>query len=81
MLSNEILQARLSVLEGVEYVQVRGDGYHYHLIIVADAFIGQSRVARQQWVYSHLKTDILAGSLHAISMETLTKDEWEKKNG
>ena len=81
MLSNEELEGRLTAVSGVEYVQVKGDGYHYQLTIVADVFLGKSKVARQQWVYSQLKDYITTGSLHALSMKTWTKNEWEKQHG
>ena len=81
MLSNEQLEHRLNAIGGVEYVQVKGDGYHYQLTIVSDVFLGKSKVARQQWVYAQLKDDITAGRLHALSMNTWTMNEWEKQHG
>lgn len=81
MISNEELENRLQNAEDVSFVKVDGDGYHYQLTIVSDAFIGKSPVARQQWVYARLKDLITAGTVHALSMKTWTKDEWEKKHG
>jgi acid stress-induced BolA-like protein IbaG/YrbA len=81
MLSNEQLEHRLRSVDGVEYAQVTGDGYHYQLTIVSDVFTGKSKVARQQWVYAQLKDDITTGSLHALSMKTWTKKEWEQQHG
>jgi len=81
MISNEQLEQQLKAVPGVLHAEMRGDGYHYQLILVSDLFIGQSKVARQQWVYKQLKEYITAGSLHALSMQTWTKDEWEKKHG
>ena len=80
-LSNEQLEHRLLAVDGVEYVQVKGDGYHYDLTIVSDVFLGKSKVARQQWVYAQLKDEITTGNLHALSMKTWTKNEWEKQRG
>lgn len=81
MISNEEIQKKLSVLPEVKHVDVQGDGYHYRLTIVSDAFNGKSKVARQQWVYAQLKDYITTGGLHALSMETWTNDEWEKSRG
>ena len=81
MISNEMLERQLKAIDGVDYVSVDGDGYHYQLIIVSDVFQGKSRVSRQKWVYAKLKDDILSGSLHAINMKTWTKAEWEKQRG
>lgn len=81
MISNEQLEEYLRGQVEVEHVQVTGDGYHYQLTIVSDAFLGKSKVVRQQWVYSLLKDYITTGSLHALTMKTWTKDEWEKQHG
>jgi acid stress-induced BolA-like protein IbaG/YrbA len=81
MISNEVLEKCLLDCPTVDYVKVDGDGYHYQLVIVSDVFVGQSTVKRQQWVYSQLKDYITSGSLHALSMKTWTKEEWEKARG
>lgn len=81
MISNEQLEQHLNGVVGVKFVQVTGDGYHYQLTIVSDEFLDKSKVARQQWVYAHLKNYITAGSLHALSMKTWTTHEWEKQHG
>lgn len=81
MLSNEQLEQHLMAVNGVEYAEVTGDGYHYQLTIVSDIFAGQSKVLRQQWVYKQLKDYITTGNLHALSMQTWTKHEWEKQRG
>ncbi len=47
---------------------------HFRLLIVSDAFEGESRVARQRRVNAILR-DELAGPVHALSMKTLTPAE------
>ncbi|WP_019217299.1 BolA family protein [Legionella tunisiensis] len=81
MVSNEELERRLVETGEVDFVKVEGDGYHYQLTIVSNAFLDKSKVARQQWVYSKLRDYITTGSLHALSMQTWTKEEWEKSHG
>ena len=81
MISNDELKSDLLAGGDIEYVEVEGDGYHYHLTIVSDAFIDKSKVARQQWVYARLHDKITSGRLHAINMKTWTNAEWEKKSG
>ena len=81
MISNKELERHLLDTEEVDFVQVDGDGYHYQLTIVSNAFLDKSKVARQQWVYSKLKDYITTGSLHALSMKTWTKEEWETSHG
>ncbi len=81
MISNEELERDLLATGQIDHVQVEGDGYHYHLTLVSDVFVGKSRVARQQWVYACLNDHITSGRLHAINMKTWTKEEWEKQRG
>ena len=81
MIGNEELKRDLVAMGEIDYVQVEGDGYHYDLTIVSDAFLGKSRVARQQWVYARLNDYITSGRLHAVNMKTWTKIEWEKQCG
>ncbi|CEK11120.1 BolA family protein [Legionella hackeliae] len=81
MINNEVLKQHLAETGEVDFVQVEGDGYHYQLTVVSDAFLGKTKVSRQQWVYAKLKDYITSGSLHAISMKTFTKEEWEKNRG
>jgi BolA family transcriptional regulator, general stress-responsive regulator len=47
---------------------------HFSVTIVAAAFIGLSRVARQRLVYQTLAEE-LATRVHALSLTTLTPDE------
>lgn len=81
MLSNEEIEQRLKKNDEVAHVAVEGDGYHYQLTIVSDAFLGKSKVARQQWVYGQLNDLITTGKLHAVNMKTWTKEEWEQEHG
>lgn len=79
--SNEAIEQHLLENPEVSLAKVEGDGYHYQLLIVSEAFQGKSKVLRQQWVYKQLKDYITSGSLHALSMKTLTKKEWEETHG
>lgn len=79
MISNETLEQHLLQNPEIEYVKVTGDGYHYQLVVVSGVFLGKTTVARQQWIYSKLKDFITTGSLHALSMKTWTKEEWEER--
>ena len=47
---------------------------HFRVVIVAAAFAGQSRVARQRMVYRVLAAE-LADRVHALALSTLTPDE------
>ncbi len=81
MINNDVLENHLSSIDGVSYVRVEGDGYHYTISIVSDVFEGKSKVARQQWVYACMKDYITSGQVHAVNIKSWTKSEWEKQNG
>jgi acid stress-induced BolA-like protein IbaG/YrbA len=61
-----------------ELVEVDGDGRHFQALIVSAAFDGQSRVARHQRVYAALG-DRMREEIHALSMRTLTPDEYRRR--
>ena len=61
-----------------EHVAVDGDGRHFQAVIVSAEFAGLSRVARQQKVNAILKARFDTGELHALSMKTLTPEEWRQ---
>ena len=53
----------------------RGGAGHYRAVLVSDRFEGLSRVKRQQLVYG-LLADEMGPEIHALSMRTLTPEEW-----
>jgi acid stress-induced BolA-like protein IbaG/YrbA len=63
-----------------EHVKVIGDGQHFQAVVVSAAFAGKSRVQRHQLVYAALG-DRMREEIHALSMQTLTPDEWQKAGG
>jgi acid stress-induced BolA-like protein IbaG/YrbA len=63
-----------------ERVEVDGDGRHFQALIVSAAFAGKTRVARHQLVYSALG-ERMREEVHALSMRTLTPDEYREQGG
>ena len=57
------------------HVEVRGDGAHFEAVVVSPSFAGASRVRRHQLVYAALG-DRMKEEIHALSMKTLTPEEW-----
>ncbi len=57
----------------------RGGGGHLRAVIVSDRFAGQSAVERQRMVYGVL-ADEMKAEIHALSMRTLTPDEWNQQD-
>jgi len=60
-----------------EHVEVIGDGQHFQALVVSAQFAGRSRVQRHQLVYAALG-ERMREEIHALSMQTLTPDEWQK---
>lgn len=63
-----------------EHLAIDGDGQHFSAVIVSQEFAGLNRVRRQQRVNAILKPHFDTGVLHALSMQTLTLEEW-RANG
>ncbi len=60
-------------------VEIQGDdGTHFGAIIVSDIFAGKSMVQQHQIVYKALG-DKMGTDIHALSIQTYTPEEWEKK--
>ena len=51
-----------------------GDGEHFEVLIVSEAFRGKSRVQRHLLVYAALG-ERMREEIHALSMHTLTPEE------
>ncbi|MDR3300065.1 MAG: BolA family transcriptional regulator [Candidatus Accumulibacter sp.] len=64
-----------------EMLQVEGDGQHFEALIVSTHFAGKNRVQRQQMVNAVLRPWFDSGELHALSMKTLTPEEWNAPRG
>jgi len=62
-----------------EHVEVVGDGQHFQAVVVSPQFAGKSRIQRHQLVYAALG-DRMREEIHALSMQTLTPEEWNKKD-
>ena len=77
MVSHDKIETCLKQDKSVQHVHVSGDGYHYELLVVSDEFKGMRPVKRQQWVYAKLNQYITSGDLHALTMKSFTKAEWE----
>lgn len=60
-------------------IEVSGDGSHFDLTIIGDAFEGLNAVKKQQLVYAGLNTQIADGSIHAVNMKLFTRAEWQQQ--
>ena len=75
MVTNESVKRGIEAGLACEHVEVAGDGQHFQAIVVSREFEGRSRVQRHQLVYAALG-DRMREEIHALSMKTLTPQEW-----
>ena len=80
MVTPESVQAGIAAGLACEHLEVIGDGQHFQAVIVSPTFAGKSRVQRHQLVYAALG-DRMREEIHALSMQTLTPDEWRNAGG
>ena len=58
-----------------DHVEVAGDGRHFEAVIVSPQFRGLNKVRQHQLVYGALGSR-MREEIHALSMKTLTPEEW-----
>lgn len=79
MLTPENIQHYIEQGMPCELVRVAGDGQHFEALIVSAEFRGKNRVQQHQIVYRALG-DRMKAEIHALSMKTLTPEEWAAGN-
>jgi acid stress-induced BolA-like protein IbaG/YrbA len=75
MVTPESVKAGIESGVACEHIEVEGDGQHFQALVVSAAFAGKSRVQRHQLVYAALG-ERMREEIHALSMRTLTPEEW-----
>lgn len=63
-------------LAGAE-VRVSGDGRHFDAVVISDAFSGKSMLEQHRMVYAALGDRFDTDSVHALSIKTYTRKDWE----
>ena len=61
-----------------QHIECSGDGHHFEAVIVSELFRGKRKVQQHQIVYTALG-DRMREEIHALSMQTLTPEEWATK--
>ena len=80
-LAETLTPAHLEVINESQMHNVPpGSESHFKVVIVTDAFDGVSRVRRHQQVNGILAKE-LKEDIHALSMQTMTLDEWTARGG
>ncbi len=80
MVSPEDVKNYIAQHLACERLEVAGDGQHFEALIVSALFRDKSRVQRHQLVYRALG-DRMREEVHALSMKTLTPEEFEAQRG
>ncbi|SCK17077.1 BolA family protein [Vogesella sp. LIG4] len=81
MVSANYIQDVISAGLSCDFIQVNGDdGTHFDAVIVSPEFSGRNRVQRHQLVYKALG-DRMRAEIHALSMKTLSPEEWAQQQG
>jgi acid stress-induced BolA-like protein IbaG/YrbA len=57
--------------------QVDGDGRHFVARVVSDSFVGLPVIKQHKLVYAALGASF-EGALHALSIQTYTREAWNK---
>ncbi|HEX7218578.1 MAG TPA: BolA family protein [Burkholderiales bacterium] len=77
MVTPESVKSGIQAGLACEHVEVVGDGQHFQALVVSTEFAGKNRVQRHQLVYKALG-ERMREEIHALSMQTLTPEEWKK---
>ena len=80
MVTPQQIEAWIKAGMPCDFIRVAGDGQHFEAIIVSPEFRDKLPVARHQLVYKALG-DRMKAEIHALSMKTLTPEEWQQANG
>ncbi len=76
----EIEEIKQLIEQGIPdcIVKLDGDGTHFEAIIISKRFADKTMVQQHQIVYQALG-EKMGTDIHALSMQTFTPEEWEKK--
>ena len=78
-LEDELHPEHLEVInESFMHNVPEGSESHFKVVIISDAFENKMLIARHRLVNKVLE-DELNGSIHALALHTMTKEEWHKK--
>lgn len=75
MVTPEYVKNMIATGVACEHLEVSGDGSHFEAVIVSAQFEGKRPVQRHQIVNRALGSQ-MGNEIHALSMKTLTPDEW-----
>ena len=59
---------------------VDGDGRHWDAVVISPVFAGKSMLQQHRQVYAALGDSFDTEAVHALSLRTLTPDQWQASN-
>tara|TARA_Y100001960_G_scaffold91048_1_gene97985 strand:- start:1388 stop:1630 length:243 start_codon:yes stop_codon:yes gene_type:complete len=62
----------------VEVKDMTGESNHFSILVISNQFINLSLIQRHQLIYSFFKEE-LTKEIHALQINTYTKEEWDEK--
>jgi BolA protein len=84
------IEAKITDALSPEFLEVANESHmhnvppdsesHFKVTVVSTEFDGKMLVARHR-ILNQLLKDELDGPVHALSLNTLTPEEWQEKNG
>ena len=75
------LEQKIASIVPCEHLQIKGDGRHFFVEIVSNAFNGKTRLARHRLIKDGLKDLMASDELHALSITlAATPDEWQQNS-
>ncbi len=74
----ETIEQLISNKIDCQHLKVEGDGSHFSVVVVSEAFADLRSVKRQQLVYGAVNEHIASGAIHALTIKAYTDAEWQK---
>lgn len=69
-----------SGLPGCQAV-VTGDGRHFEAVVISEEFEGKTPIQKQRMVMATVKMQLESDELHALSIKTYTREQWQTLQG
>lgn len=79
MLSRQIYEAIKTTLPDAA-IDLEGEECSFKATVICASFTGLSTVKRQQQVLGCVHSLLTSGTLHALSVDAYTPDEWDARN-
>ena len=62
-------------------VRVTGDGRHFEAVVISDQFAGKNMLQQHRMVYAALGDRFDTDAVHALSIKTYNRKDWDSLQG